>query len=180
MGAALQSDAPASDLMHSRREGVVNTQRIKSSFSWDAKNCLTRYVRNYSVRSACGTRSKSIKADSWELILTGSAIQIKLRDGSRHRNELPVAFRQRLIDQFAHSTGHRQSQASDFDHSGTFAYFERHLTVIGRDRPLHFTTATKCRREWRRPPYTFLVRTSYVIMATKTGPHAVSTMLPIA
>src|SRR5438034_10401053 len=65
-GAALPSDAQTCDLMHSQREGALKTQRIKASFSRDAKNCLTRYVRNhYSVRSPCGTRGKPISADSW-------------------------------------------------------------------------------------------------------------------
>ena len=40
-----------------------------------------------------------------------------------------------------------------------------------------FTTPTK---NAGRIDNTMLVQTSYVIMATKTGPHAVSTILPIA
>src|SRR5436190_17748077 len=64
-GAALPSDAQTCDLMHSQREGALKTQRIKASFSRDAKNCLTRYVRNhYSVRSARSPRGKAIRRES--------------------------------------------------------------------------------------------------------------------
>src|SRR6266480_4970127 len=59
-GAALTGDR-----MHSRREGALKTQGIKSSFSRDAKNCLTRHVRNYSVRSACDLPGKPMRAESW-------------------------------------------------------------------------------------------------------------------
>jgi hypothetical protein len=62
-----QTDAAGAwtiDRMHSRRKRVLKTQRTRSSFSRDAKNCLTRYVRNYSVRSACGPRGKPIRAES--------------------------------------------------------------------------------------------------------------------
>src|SRR5947207_9123933 len=63
-GAALPSDAQTCDLMHSQREGALKTQRIKASFSRDAKNCLTRYVRNhYSVRSARSPRGKAIRRE---------------------------------------------------------------------------------------------------------------------
>src|SRR4029453_9443542 len=62
----LGAHAPAtSDRMHSRRKGELKTQGIKSSFLRDAKNCLTRYVRNYSVRSACGLPGKPTRAESW-------------------------------------------------------------------------------------------------------------------
>ena len=40
-----------------------------------------------------------------------------------------------------------------------------------------FTTPTKMQEGSTTPCW---YRTSYVIMATKTGPHAVSTILPIA
>lgn len=106
---------------------------------------------------------------------------VKLRDDSRLRNDLPVAFRQRLTDQ--HSPTSPLIDNLKLVILITLALSpisERYLTVSGMHRPLHFTTPAKYRREWRRSPPTFLVRTSYVIMATKTGPHAVSTMLPIA
>src|SRR2546430_6480016 len=64
-GVALPSDAQTCDLMHSQRQGALKRQLIKSSFSRDAKNCLTNYVRNYSVRSARGTRGKPIRVESW-------------------------------------------------------------------------------------------------------------------
>ena len=58
--------APAtSDRMHSRRKEELKTQGIKSSFSRDAKNCLTRHVRNYSVRAPCGLPGKPMRAESW-------------------------------------------------------------------------------------------------------------------
>src|SRR6476659_7542766 len=50
------------DRMHSRRKRVLKTQRTRSSFSRDATNCLTRYVRNY---SACGLPGKPMRAESW-------------------------------------------------------------------------------------------------------------------
>jgi hypothetical protein len=48
--------------------------------------------------------------------------------------------------------------------------------AIATHRPLHSPRLQKC----RRIDNTMLVHTTYVIMATKTGPHAVSTILPIA
>src|SRR5947199_4740729 len=72
--------------MHSQRQGALKRQLIKSSFSRDVKNCLTRYVRNYSVRSACGPRGRPIRAEPWRIVLDGSAMRVKLRDNSRHRN----------------------------------------------------------------------------------------------
>jgi len=33
--------APTNDWMHSQLEGALKTQRLRSSFSWSAKNCLT-------------------------------------------------------------------------------------------------------------------------------------------
>src|SRR4029453_9297389 len=104
-GAALTRDR-----MHSRREAALKTQGIKKLFLRDAKNCLGGIVRNYAVRSARVPCGKPIKAESWELILAGSAMRIKLRDDSRLRNDLPVAFRQRLIDQ--HSLTARSSTIS--------------------------------------------------------------------
>src|SRR5207237_8452626 len=92
--------------MHSRREEALKkTPRIKSSFSRNAKNCLAKYARNYFVRSARGPRGKPIRAESWKQpILAGSAMLVKLRDYSRHRNDLPVvSFRQRFIDQNSHT-----------------------------------------------------------------------------
>jgi hypothetical protein len=85
-GAALPSDAQTRDLMHSQREGALKTQRIKSSFSRDPKNCLTRYVRNYSVRSACGPLGKPIRTKALRIILARSAMRVKLSDDTRRRN----------------------------------------------------------------------------------------------
>src|SRR4030095_11531486 len=53
------------DRMRSRRKRVLKIQRTRSLFSRDAKNCLTRYVRNYSVRSACDLPGKPMRAESW-------------------------------------------------------------------------------------------------------------------
>ena len=128
---ALPCDAQTIDLMYSQREGVMKTQKIKWSFSREVKNCLTRYARNYSVRSAYGSGGKPIRAEAWGIVLDGSAMRVKLRDNSRHRNASSAAF----------------------------------------------TTPAK---NAGRIDNTMLVQTSYVIMATKTGPHAVSTILPIA
>ena len=80
-----------SDRMHSQLEGALKTQRIKSSFSRAAKNCLTRYVRNYSVRSARGPCGKPIKAESWEFVLAGSAMRVK----RRMTHDIATSFRQR-------------------------------------------------------------------------------------
>src|SRR6266550_8043161 len=70
-----------------------------------------------------------------ELILAGSAMRVKLRDDSRHRNDLPVAFRQRfdrpafarcpLIDNF---------KVVIFDHFGTVAGFEVVVLIWIRER----------------------------------------------
>ena len=119
----MPSDAQTSDLMHSQREGVTKTQRIKWLFSRNMRNCLTRNVKNYSVRSACGSGGKPIRAEAWGMILAGSALPTN--------------------------------------------YVTTH--AIATHRPLQAGLATPC---WDRK--------SYVIMATKTGPHAVSTILPIA
>ena len=100
-----------SDWMHSQREEALKTPRLRSLFSRSAKNCLARYVRNYAARSARGPCGKPIKAESWELVSTGSAIQEKLRDGSRRRNELQGA-----VDRPAFAD--RQFQASDFPPGG--------------------------------------------------------------
>src|SRR6266403_1215087 len=78
--------------MHSQRQGALKRQLIKSSFSRDAKNCLTRYVRSYSVRSACGPRGRPIRAEPWGIFLDGSAMRVKLRDNSRHRNASSTAL----------------------------------------------------------------------------------------
>src|SRR5438105_15863460 len=78
--------------MHSQRQGALKRQLIKSSFSRDAKNCLTRYVRSYSVRSACGPRGRPIRAEAWGIVLDGSATRVKLRDNSRHRNASSAEF----------------------------------------------------------------------------------------
>jgi len=43
-------------------------------FSRDVKNCLTRNVKNYSVRSACGSDGKPIRAEAWGMVLAGSAL----------------------------------------------------------------------------------------------------------
>jgi len=130
-GVALTSDAPPIDRMHSRREGALKTQRIESPFSRGAKNCLTGYVRNYSVRSARGRLGKPIRAEAWGIVFAGSARQVKLPDDSRQRNASSAAL----------------------------------------------TTPTKMQAGFTTPCW---FRTTYVIMATKTGPHAVSTILPIA
>jgi hypothetical protein len=121
--------------MHSQRQGALKRQLIKSSFSGDAKNCLTRYGRSYSVRSACGPRSRPIRAEAWGIVLDGSAMRVKLRDNSRHRNASSAAF----------------------------------------------TTPTKIQPGLASPARTGCCRgTAYDIMAIKTGPHAVSRILPIA
>src|SRR4029450_5738864 len=130
-GAALPSGAQTCDLMHSQRQGALKTQRIKSSFSRDPKNCLTRYVRNYSIRSACGPFGKPIREEALRIILAGSAMRVKLRDDSRPRNASSAC-----ID---HA----------YKNSGGFTI------------PCWY-------------------RSTYDIMAPKTGPHAVSTILPIA
>jgi hypothetical protein len=106
---------------------------------------------------------------------------VKLRDDSRLRNDLSVAFRQRLTD--PHSPTPPLIDNFKLVILITLALspiFERYLTVSGMHRPLHFTTPANTDGNGDARPPTFLVRTSYVIMATKTGPHAVSTMLPIA
>ena len=109
----------------------MKTQKIKWSFSRNVKNCLTRNVKNYSVRSACGSGGKPIRAEAWGIVLAGST--------------LPVNY------VITHD--------------------------IATHRPPPFTTPAK---NAGRIDNTMLVQTSYVIMATKTGPHAVSTILPIA
>src|SRR5439155_3775542 len=78
--------------MHSQRQGVLKRQLIKSSFSRDAKNCLTRYVRSYSAGSACDPRGRPIRAEAWGIVLDRSAMRVKLRDNSRHRNASSAAF----------------------------------------------------------------------------------------
>src|SRR5437867_1936833 len=121
--------------MHSQRQGALKRQLIKSSFSRDAKNCLTRYVRSYSVRSARSPRGRPIRAEAWGIVLDGSAMRVKLRDNSRHRNDLP----------------------------------------------LHSPRPQKYSQDWRGPAPTQCSHgTTYDIMATKTGPHEVSTILPMA
>jgi hypothetical protein len=127
---ALPCDAQAIDLMHSQREGVMKTQKIKWSLSREVKNCLTRYARNYSVRSAYGSGGKPIRAEAWGIVLAGSALQINYV----------------IIHDIA---THRPLHSPPLQNAGTI-------------------------------DNTMLVQTSYVIMATKTGPHAVSTILPIA
>jgi hypothetical protein len=62
--------------MHSQRQGALKRQLIKSSFSRDARNCLTRYVRSYSVRSACGPRGRPIRAEAWGIVLDGSSMRL--------------------------------------------------------------------------------------------------------
>ena len=74
--AVLPSDAQTIDLIHSQREGVMKTQRIKWPFSREVKNCLTRYVKSYSVRSACGSGGKPVRAEAWGIVLAGSALPI--------------------------------------------------------------------------------------------------------
>src|SRR5205807_6671462 len=78
--------------MHSQPEGALKRQLIKSSFSRDAKNCLTRYVRSYSVRAACGPRGRPIRAEAWGIVLDESARRVKLHDNPRHRNASSAAF----------------------------------------------------------------------------------------
>jgi hypothetical protein len=48
--------------------------------------------------------------------------------------------------------------------------------AIATHRPLHSPRLQKWRQDWQH----HAGKESYVIMATKTGPHAVSTILPIA
>jgi hypothetical protein len=60
--------APTSDRMHNRREGALKTQRIKSSFSRDAKN-----RRNCSVQFARGPRDELIKPSHGEFHSAGIA-----------------------------------------------------------------------------------------------------------
>src|SRR5437762_12568757 len=122
--------------MHRQRLGALKTQLIKSLFSRDAKNCVTRYVRSYSLRSARGPRGRPIRAEAWEIVLDGSAMRVKLRDNSRRRNASSAAF----------------------------------------------TTPTKIpvRIGEAPPPTECCYGTTYDIMATKTGPHEVSTILPMA
>ncbi len=122
--------APTNDWMHSQLEGALKTQRLRSLFSRSAKNCLTRNVRNYSVRSACGSGGKPIGAEAWGIVLAESALAVN--------------------------------------------YVITH--DIATHRPLHCTPAKK--QEGSTTPCWY--KTSYVIIATKTGPHAVSTILPIA
>jgi hypothetical protein len=52
--------SPTSDQMHSRPEGTLKTQRIKSPFSRNWKSCPTRYMRSYSVRCVRRNRGKTI------------------------------------------------------------------------------------------------------------------------
>ena len=68
---------------HSQREGAMKTPRIRSSFSRATKNCLTRYGRNYSVRSACGSGGKWIRAVSLGTHRNWKRDPNKERDGMR-------------------------------------------------------------------------------------------------
>ena len=90
-------------------------------------------------------------------------MRVKLRDA----HDIATSFRQRLIDQRSPT-----------------------LPLIGNSKLVILITAElsstafhhtyKIQMRMATPAPTFLVRTTYVIMATKTGPHAVSTILPIA
>src|SRR6476646_2152227 len=87
---------------------------------------------------------------------------------------------QRLVD--LHSPTARSSTIKlvTVHHFGTMPHFDRHLTVVGMHRFTAFDHTHKNTGRMARAASTPCGMETYDIMATKTGPHAVSTILPIA